>query len=74
MAESSDFTLNTSNFWRNADRPRRIYAKQTQFRPGRKLSRLSWEFDLRSSNRERLYATASCLSRTRVNALSSIGN
>jgi hypothetical protein len=35
MAESSDFTLNTSNFWRNADRPRRIYAKQTQFRPGR---------------------------------------
>ncbi|MCL5281731.1 MAG: hypothetical protein M1376_17675 [Planctomycetes bacterium] len=39
-----------------------------------KLSRLSLEFDLRSSNRERLYATASCLSRTRVKALSSIGN
>jgi hypothetical protein len=39
-----------------------------------KLSRLSWEFDLRSSNRARLYATASCLSRTPVNALSSTGN
>jgi hypothetical protein len=39
-----------------------------------KLSRLSLEFDLRSSNSGRLYATASCLSRTLVNALSSIGN
>jgi ribosomal protein S27E len=39
-----------------------------------KLSRLSWEFDLRSGNRERLYATASCLSRVRVRALISTGN
>jgi len=39
-----------------------------------KLSRLSWEFDLRPSNRGRLYATASCLSRVLVRALMSTGN
>jgi hypothetical protein len=39
-----------------------------------KLSRLSWEFDLRPSNRRRLYATASCLSRVQVRALMSTGS
>jgi len=41
--------------------------------PG-KLPRLSWEFDLRSGNSERLYATASCLSRVLVRALIRSGN
>ena len=39
-----------------------------------KLPRLSWEFDLRSGNSERLYATASCLSRVLVRALIRSGN
>jgi hypothetical protein len=44
------------------------------FRNSRNSSRVSWEFDLRSSNKQPLYATASSMSRVRLNALINIGN